>query len=155
MKRQADYIPTIILATAMSFFAYDIISDIISGDDGFSHIAIELLVFVAISFVLFRELKHVKSLNREIKQEKSKNARLAGELLSVMQAQFSQWNLSPSENEIALLLIKGLSMKEIADVRKVKEKTVRSQATSIYAKCGHTGRHELAAHFIEDLMNDL
>jgi len=46
-------------------------------------------------------------------------------------------------------------MKEIAAVRNVKEKTVRSQATSIYAKSGYTGRHELSAHFIEDLMSEV
>ena len=45
-------------------------------------------------------------------------------------------------------------MKEIALARHVKEKTVRSQATNIYSKSGYAGRHELAAHFIEDLMNE-
>lgn len=38
-------------------------------------------------------------------------------------------------------------------LRDVKEKTVRQQATSSYAKSGYPGRHELAAHVIEDLMN--
>jgi DNA-binding NarL/FixJ family response regulator len=113
------------------------------------------MVFLAISFILFRELQHVKSLSREIKKEKIKTARLAGEMYSVIQAQFSEWNLSPSESEVAFLLIKGLSMKEIANVRNVKEKTVRLQATGIYAKSGNAGRNELAAHFIEDLMNEL
>jgi DNA-binding CsgD family transcriptional regulator len=149
------YLPATVLFFAMSFFIYDILSDLISNDDGIFHITIELLVFIAISIVLFYELQHVKSLGKEIKIEKSKTARLAGELLTVMREQFSQWALSPSENEVALLLIKGLSMKEIADARSVKEKTIRSQATNIYAKSGCTGRHELAAYFIEDLMNEV
>ena len=149
------YLPAIVLALAMSFFIYDIISDILSNGDGFLHIIIELFVFFAISIALFYELQHVKSLGKKIKIEKSKTARLAGELLSVMREQFSQWNLTPSEREVALLLIKGLSMKEIAVARHVKEKTVRGQATSIYAKSGYAGRHELAAHFIEDLMSDV
>jgi DNA-binding CsgD family transcriptional regulator len=149
------YLPATVLFFAMSFFIYDILSDLISNDDGIFHITIEFLVFIAISIVLFYELQHVKSLDKEIKIEKSKTARLAGELLTVMREQFSQWGLSPSENEVALLLIKGLSMKEIADARSVKEKTIRSQATSIYAKSGCTGRHELAAYFIEDLMNEV
>ena len=51
------------------------------------------------------------------------------------------------------MLIKGLSMKEISFAREVKEKTIRQQATSVYAKSGYAGRHELAAHFIEDLMS--
>jgi DNA-binding NarL/FixJ family response regulator len=45
-------------------------------------------------------------------------------------------------------------VREIADARSVKEKTVRQQATHIYAKSGYAGRHELVAHFIEDLMGD-
>lgn len=149
------YFPAIVLTFAMSFFIFDIVSDLIHSSDSIFHIIIEFFVFLAISTVLYIELQHVKSLGREIKVEKSKTARLAGELFTVIQAQFSQWNLTPSENEIALLLIKGLSMKEIAAARKVKEKTVRSQATSIYAKSGYTGRHELAAHFIEDLMSEV
>ncbi|MFN3164676.1 MAG: helix-turn-helix transcriptional regulator [Pseudohongiellaceae bacterium] len=74
-------------------------------------------------------------------------------MLDVMRAQFTNWQLSASEVDVALLLIKGLSMKEIATARNVKEKTVRTQAASVYAKSGHAGRHELAAHFIEDLMS--
>ena len=149
------YLPATVLFCAMSFFIYDIAIDLLSNDDGIFHITIELVVFIAISIVLFHELQHVKSLSKDIKIEKSKTARLAGELLSVIREQFSIWSLTPSENEVALLLIKGLSMKEIAVARNVKEKTVRSQATSIYAKSGCTGRHELAAHFIEDLMSEV
>ena len=102
------YLPALVLASAMSFFAYDIISDVANDGDSLLHIAVELLVFVAISFVLFRELQHVKSLQKGIKNERSKTARLAGELLSVIRDQFSQWNLSPSESDVALFLIKGL-----------------------------------------------
>jgi DNA-binding NarL/FixJ family response regulator len=73
--------------------------------------------------------------------------------MAVMRNQFADWSLSPSECEVALLLIKGLSMKEISLAREVKEKTIRQQATGIYAKSGYAGRHELVAHFIEDLMS--
>lgn len=148
------YLPALVLSFASSFFIFDIVGDLINGEDGFFHITIELFVFIAISIVLYFEIRHVRSLGKEIKIEKSKTARLAGELLSVMKEQFSQWSLTPSESEVALLLIKGLSMKEIALARHVKEKTVRSQATHIYSKSGYAGRHELAAHFIEDLMNE-
>lgn len=148
------FLPAVVLSLAMSFFIYDIVGDLIEDEDGFFHIAIELFVFIAISVVLFFEIKHVQSLGKEIKVEKSKTARLAGELLSVMRLQFCHWKLTPSECEVALLLIKGLSMKEIALARHVKEKTVRSQATNVYSKSGYAGRHELAAHFIEDLMNE-
>jgi len=149
------YFSALVLAAAMSFFIYDIVSDLINGGDSYLHITVELLVFIAITVVLFAELEHVKLLDKEIKLEKSKTAKLAGELLAVIQDEFTVWKLTPSEKEVALLLIKGLSMKEIADVRSVKEKTVRAQSTSIYAKAGYAGRHELTAHFIEDLMREV
>ncbi|MGH8551627.1 MAG: helix-turn-helix transcriptional regulator [Methylococcales bacterium] len=67
-------------------------------------------------------------------------------------SQFSRWNLTEAEREVALLLLKGLSQKEIAVVRAVSERTVREQARSIYAKAGLTGRAGLSAFFLEDLL---
>jgi DNA-binding CsgD family transcriptional regulator len=66
--------------------------------------------------------------------------------------QLEQWSLSPAEKEIALLLLKGLSHKEVAELRGVGEATVRQQARSIYKKAGLGGRHDLAAFFLEDLL---
>lgn len=151
MKIQ-NYLSASVLIAAVLFFAYDIISDLTAGSDSYSHIIVEIIVFLAITVVLFQELKRVAALKNAVHSEKMKTARLSGELFKVMNKQFNDWALSPSENEIALLLIKGMSMKEISDIRQVKEKTVRQQATQIYAKSGYAGRHELAAHFIEDLM---
>jgi DNA-binding CsgD family transcriptional regulator len=149
------YFPAVILVSATLFFAYDIIGDVLDDSENIFHILVELIVFLAILAVLFRELHQVRLLNNEVWEQQIKTARLTGELLAVMRDQFRQWGLSPSESEVALLLIKGLSMREISEARQVKEKTVRQQATSIYSKSGYAGRHELVAHFIEDLMNDV
>lgn len=145
--------PIIILILATVFFAFDIIADLADGDEALLHIIIESIVFVAISTVLFRELHRLRRVRAELSEERVRTARLSGELLTIMRNQFVKWELSPSESEIALLLIKGLSMKEIAEARQVKEKTIRQQATSVYSKSGCAGRHELVAHFIEDLMS--
>jgi DNA-binding NarL/FixJ family response regulator len=147
------FYPTIVLATAMLFFAYDILADLSADHENLLHVFFESIVFLAISTVLLREIRHFSQLKTELSDERVKTARLSGELLVVMRKQFTDWGLSPSESEVALLLIKGLSMREIAEARQVKEKTVRQQATGIYAKSGYSGRHELVAHFIEDLMN--
>lgn len=70
----------------------------------------------------------------------------------VIQEQFNAWDLTPSEKDVALLLLKGLSFEEIANVRDTREKTVRQQATAIYRKSGLNGRHEFAAWFFEDFL---
>jgi len=149
-----NFYPTLVLLAAALFFAYDISADLAADEDNLLHVSIESLIFIAIGVVLFHELNYLRKLKVELSDERVKTARLSGELLGVMRNQFLQWGLSPSESEVALLLIKGLSMKEIAEARRVKEKTVRQQATSIYSKSGYAGRHELAAHFIEDLMRE-
>lgn len=66
--------------------------------------------------------------------------------------QLEDWGLSPAEKEVALLLLKGLSHKEIADIRGTGEATVRQQSAGIYRKAGIGGRHDLAAFFLEDLL---
>lgn len=69
-----------------------------------------------------------------------------------IQHQFVDWQLTDSEQQVAMLLLKGLSFKEIAAVRSTKEKTVRQQASAIYAKSGLDGRHEFSAWFLEDFL---
>jgi DNA-binding CsgD family transcriptional regulator len=68
-----------------------------------------------------------------------------------IQAQFAAWKLTSSEAEIAMLLLKGLSHKDIAGLRATSEATVRQQSRSIYQKSGLATRSELAAYFLEDL----
>ena len=66
--------------------------------------------------------------------------------------QFKRWNLTEAEREVALLLLKGLSLKEIAQVRSTSERTIRAQARALYGKAGVTGRASLSAFFLEDLL---
>lgn len=80
----------------------------------------------------------------------------AGDLITGLSAaidrQLKSWQLSDAEQQVALLLLKGLSHKEIAEIRNVGEATVRQQAGSIYRKAGLGGRRDLAAFFLEDLL---
>ena len=145
----------IVLALAGTFFIYDISIDVLSGDDSVVHLAVEAAAFVGISVLFYFEwLRHSRA-RQELGRERQRNAKLTGELVAVMQSRFAEWGLTGSESDIALLLIKGLSMKQIAEARGVKEKTVRQQAASIYAKSDCAGRHELVAGFIEDLLSDI
>jgi DNA-binding CsgD family transcriptional regulator len=66
--------------------------------------------------------------------------------------QLDLWALSAAEKEVAFLLLKGLSLKEIAVARGTTEKTARVQSSAVYAKSGLAGRSELSAFFLEDLL---
>jgi len=60
--------------------------------------------------------------------------------------------LSPVERETALLLLKGYGHKEIAGLQEKSERTVRQHAVAVYRKSGLSGRAELSAFFLEDLL---
>lgn len=73
-------------------------------------------------------------------------------LSSAIDEQLSKWGLTPAEKEVAFLLLKGLSLKDVANVRNTSEKTARVQSMAIYAKAGLSSRSELSAFFLEDLL---
>ena len=81
----------------------------------------------------------------------SAHAALAG-LGAAIDHQFEQWKLTPTEREVALLLLKGYGHKQIAGVTNRGERTVRQHAVAVYQKSGLGGRAELAAFFLEDLL---
>ncbi len=72
-----------------------------------------------------------------------------------IQNEFDKWNLTVAEREIAVLLLKGLRLKDIAEARGTSERTVRQQAQAVYKKANLDGRFELAAYFIEDVMQSM
>jgi len=67
-------------------------------------------------------------------------------------SQFERWQLTSAEREVGLLMLKGLSHREVAEIRKTTEATVRQQALVVYRKSGLANRSELSAFFLEDLL---
>ncbi len=73
-------------------------------------------------------------------------------LSRAIRAQFHDWQLTPTEEDVAELLLKGLSHKEIGVLRTCSEATIRQHATSVYRKSGLSSRAQLTAFFLEDLL---
>jgi DNA-binding CsgD family transcriptional regulator len=76
---------------------------------------------------------------------------LAG-LGAAIESQLHSWKLTEAECEVALLMLKGFSHKEIASLRGTSEATVRQQARSAYEKSGLKGRAPFCAFFLEDIL---
>ena len=147
------------------FATLDVVSDINQGLS-LTHLVHEIgLVVLSLIGIFFQfkvivfQDKKIKIYTREIdeiKKEKEafklKISNFSGEFMKLIDGQFENWHLTPGEKDVGILLIKGLSMKEIADIRNSNESTVRQQASSIYRKSGLGGRQELAAFFLDDLL---
>jgi len=151
----------------------DVIADIREGTTA-RHLVIEgavvlvgllgLLAMARQLLALARDTRALSStaaeLDQQLEQTQAEAARWkaeAGQLLAglgvAIEQQFERWRLSPAEKEVGLLLLKGLSLKQIAQARGgLAEATIRQQARAIYKKAGLTGRHDLSAFFLEDLL---
>jgi DNA-binding CsgD family transcriptional regulator len=88
----------------------------------------------------------------DVDRWRSEAQALLGRLGCALDQRFDSWGLSDAEREIAVLILKGLSYKEIAGARGTAERTVRHQALAIFRKAGLTGRAEMAAHFLESML---
>lgn len=71
---------------------------------------------------------------------------------NAIDAQFDTWRFTPAEKEIASLILKGCSHKQIAEMRRSSDSTVRQHAQSIYRKSGLESRSELAAYFLDAIL---
>ena len=130
-----------------------------------AHIAKEALIVMMSTLLVLWILKEqrqqaveINKLKQELGQADRQQAIMSDyvqgarkQLSEVIARQFEDWKLTVSEQEVGWLLLKGLSLREIAAIRNTLEKTVRQQASDIYKKAGLSGRHAFAAWFIEDL----
>jgi len=146
--------------------AWDLSSDYAEGVTRL-HVALESAVLaisggaaLGLLVSLFRTRHRLERLYTDLASAREESLRwrtqyagLIRGLASGMQEQFRRWHLSAAESEVALLLLKGLSLKEIAQARGVGERTARDQARAVYRKAGLAGRSDLAAFFLEDLLS--
>lgn len=163
-SRERGIVSAILLLVAV-LVAFDVLSDLGEGVD-FWHVFMEGLIgLVALAgvFYLLRgsfEIRHqlqsevarFSAYQKEAESWRAQSKKYIEGLASAIDQQLSQWQLSVAEKEVAFLLLKGLSLKEIAEIRKTSEKTARVQSMAIYAKAGVSGRSELSAFFLEDLL---
>jgi DNA-binding CsgD family transcriptional regulator len=92
------------------------------------------------------------ALEQELERFRRSIAPYAVNFRQEVERQFTVWQLTTIERETAYLLLKGLSLKDIAELRCVSEKTVKQHNLNIYQKSGLAGRAELSAFFLHDLL---
>lgn len=148
----------LLFALIAVLIAWDLVIDYGEGAP-MRHVAIELVVLLAAVFgivLLWRRLARTRTDLREAREQatqwQAQHRELIRGLSAAIDEQFREWQLTKAEAEVALLLLKGFSHKEIATLRETSERTVREQSRSVYRKSGLSGRPSLAAFFLEDLL---
>jgi DNA-binding CsgD family transcriptional regulator len=157
--------PAALFVLIAAFVGADIAADHASGIGG-THVLVEVAA-LAVALVgiagaarkLHLAVRKAGALQQDLQRTRadlehwrSEAHALLERLGTALEHQFQRWGLTPAESEIALLVLKGLSYKEVANARGTTERTVRHQALAIYRKAGFAGRAELAAFFLQDLL---
>jgi DNA-binding CsgD family transcriptional regulator len=163
--RRREWIAVALFGAIAVLMAVDLLEDSSTGAD-LTHLLLEAVVMIlaAVGIVaLWRGLRTAEAraarLDTDLVAARveadryREEARLAlAGLGEAIDSQFARWELTPAEREVGLLMLKGLSHREVAEVRSTSEATVRQQALVIYRKSGLRNRSELSAFFLEDLL---
>lgn len=153
-KRAATLAALIVLqAVCAAFFLIDVIEDVAEHDEGGWHLSLEMLAtlslcggIILLMFELRQMLQRMNSMDRGIRAAR-------GEMADLIRSSFGQWQLTPSESDVAMLVLKGFDNEAIAGLRKVSTGTVRAQTARIYNKAGVENRAQLISLFMEELLS--
>ena len=157
-SNRSTLVAVISFAVAVVVIAIDLYIDFVEGV-GRIHLVAEIFVFavaIAGTVIMYLQLDRTRSdlagALVEAEHWKKESSELIQGLGIAIEHQFDRWNLTAAEADVGVFLLKGLSHKEIADIRATSERTVREQARSVYRKSGLAGRTGLSAFFLEDLL---
>ena len=156
-RRTFDFgLSFVVLIVCETLLIFDIMSEYFGIGFEFYfdyHIELEALAIFSLGICLIFVGVGLLQILKENRRYRASVKLASGEFLRVLFEKFEEWNFSASESEVALLLIKGLSITEISQVRSTMAGTIKSQSNAIYRKAGVKGRHELVAYFVEDLLS--
>lgn len=121
-----------------------------------SLIAVSSILLV---LVLYRQWKE-ESLENELAQDTIHDLKRTNRILKdpekgfwkEAKEQMEEWKLTEAEMEIAAMLLRGFSQKQIAAVRKKSLRTIENQTASIYEKSSMRGKLEFISYFLTPLL---
>lgn len=139
------------------FFATDVVTDFIADglpSTGEYHLIIETLATVSLCAAILLEVRYfLYLLRRKAHLEKSASvAKMA--VFEIIENHFDAWQLTPSERDIAMFLVKGFTIPEIAEMRGNAEGTIKSHLNAIYRKSGSHSRGDLLSSIIDSLIEE-
>lgn len=162
---------TLLVSLGAMLFMFLTFVEFISADEHLSYIdiSLELLenallagTMVLMAFIasetrlLRREHRLLTSRLSSVESESGHWRAIAestvGDLNRAIERQFVDWGLSDAEQEVARLMLKGFSHKEIGRLRSSSDATVRQQASAVYHKSGCPNRSEFVAYFLDALI---
>jgi len=152
-ERKATGISIIVAlqALACAFFLADLAGDVIVDGIGL-HLVIEGMAAIALLVAVVLGALQVRSLIAAARHQEAAVAAAQGVLAELIRLRFEEWQLTAAEADVALFVLKGFDIGEIAGLRGSAAGTVRAQLARVYAKARVDSQSGLIALFLEELI---
>jgi DNA-binding CsgD family transcriptional regulator len=159
IRNNSSTIPLLLVITVQvvcaSIFLFDVFQDY--RNDGFAlandfHLIVEIVATAGLVAAIYFEIRYLRRLLRHQTRLLEGLSIAASAMHDIILDLFGKWKLTPSEQEVAMLLVKGFSIAEIAAIRGGAEGTVKAHLNSIYKKSGTGSRGEVLSLLIDPLM---
>ncbi|NNU79980.1 hypothetical protein HMH01_05955 [Halovulum dunhuangense] len=150
-RRRTFVIAALVLFLCGAAFLIDALSELGEGIHAMTELVTVALLWGGAAITVagyFRTLRRNAAVERQLDA-------VRGAFQAVLDRHFDEWSLTPSERDVALLSIKGLSIPQIAALRNTREGTIKAQNAAVYRKAGVSGRAELLSLFIEEIASGL
>jgi DNA-binding CsgD family transcriptional regulator len=152
---------TLILILSVVFFIFDVASDVYERIIASSapslldltHLFFEVFSAGALILAIRILLRQLRWLQERNTQQSESLRFLRGEMGSYVHGKFHDWSLTSAERDIAMYMLKGLSIAEIAAARSTAEGTVKAQTSNIFRKTGVGSRMELMSLFMDEFLD--
>lgn len=155
-ERRATGLAVILIAQAFCalFFVFDVIKDLTdNGLANLEHMVIETIASVVLIIGIAFLMSEIRDIYARMKAMDSGLMLARGELADVLDALFKEWELTNSERDVALLMIKGQGNDDIAAIRGTAVGTVRAQSSSVFRKAGVEGRVQLMTMLLDEVLD--
>lgn len=134
-------------------FLVDVLRDVMDAGGPDWGLLPEALASIALFVgIAFEAVYLVQLLRRKASLERSVGL-ASSALQGVIENHFDEWKLTASERDVAALMVKGLSISEIAQVRGSAEGTVKAHLNAIYRKANARNRAEVLSLIMDTLID--
>ena len=161
IRKGAVFLGMALLLACMAFFSFDVVADIVEhvlGNVPYNarelfHLIFEMLAVVGLGYALLTLRVYLRLIQSEAERSRETIHMLRGNFDEVLRDKFEDWGLTTAERDVTLLIIRGLSVADIAAARNTAPGTIKAQSTSIFRKIGVGSKTELMSTIIDEFLS--
>ena len=146
---------------AFSFFVFDIIFDVrdhiveakLYETFELIHLLFEGFAVLAIGTGIWFTFQFLQVLKEQAKEAEQNLYYLRTDFDSLLNKKFESWGFTDAEREIAILVLRGFTNAQIAELRETKVGTVKVQIHKLIQKANSASRTDFMAVFMDEFLD--